>query len=44
MSAQSLHAQVSNAMTVAVNQENERPPISVSGQQRKNVSFKQPFS
>jgi hypothetical protein len=44
MSAQSFHAQVSNAMTVAVNQENERSPIGVSGQWRKSVSFKQPFS
>jgi hypothetical protein len=34
MLAQSFHAQVSNAMTVAVNQENERSPISVSGQLR----------
>jgi hypothetical protein len=34
MSAQSFHAQVSNAMMVAVNQENERSPISVSGQLR----------
>jgi hypothetical protein len=30
MSAQSLHAQVSNAMTVAVNQENERPSVVLS--------------
>jgi hypothetical protein len=30
MSAQSFHAQVSNAMTAAVNQENERSPISKS--------------
>ena len=34
MSAQSFHAQVSNAMTVAVNQENERPPIGMGGQLR----------
>jgi hypothetical protein len=44
MSAQSFHAQVSNAMTVAVNQENEKSPISVSGQWRKSGSFKQTFS
>jgi hypothetical protein len=44
MSAQSFHARVSNTMTVAVNQENERSPIGVSGQERKSISFKQPFS
>jgi hypothetical protein len=44
MSAQSFHAQVSNAMTVAVNQENERSPIGLSGQWRKSVPVKPPFS
>jgi hypothetical protein len=44
MSAQSLHAQVSNAVTAAVNQENERPPIGLGGQWRKSVPDQQPFS